>query len=93
MVSVPQVCAGWFGWMLMWCVVYVTACAVVGLVACGGWLGVDVARCVCGGMRDPLLCWLDGLIGLVCGGLCMWRYARRSPAYKSPSGVARITCG
>lgn len=35
-------------------------------------LGVDVVCCACGGMRDSLLCWLDELIGLVRGGLCMW---------------------
>ena len=48
------------------------------------WLGV----CVCGGMLGPLLCWLVGLIGLVCGGLCMWWHTRCSPAYESPGGVA-----
>lgn len=65
MALVPQVCAGRLGWVLMWCVVYVVTYVVVGSMVCVGWLGVDVARCACGGMRDLLLCWLDRLIGLV----------------------------
>ena len=43
---------GWAGWVGVWRIVYVMTRGVLSLLVCAGWLGADVARYVCGGMRD-----------------------------------------